>query len=209
MFTPNNDRGFRALARWHEVERHLKAEQQKWIEDLLTLGAKAIHPDDGWVNAARSTVTFVYPQFCDKNLRSGDLVVLGSAGYRHRWVKLIEKLDNPLLSDAWRFEITQAPVASVPHEYQDWLEDLRRRGVVAVVPKDGWYMPGINSLVVVNPYFDDGVSEGCVVTVGFPEESIYVRLTQKLEGFPGYPYFGCKVTDALVDGHFTSKRHHP
>lgn len=71
---------------------HEEAERQ-WIADLRSIGIKAAHPDDGWVDRKRAKrhdfVRFAYPQFND-GVQEGDRIALGWPD-RYR-VRIVQKV---------------------------------------------------------------------------------------------------------------------
>ena len=72
---------------WKE---HYK-KQDSWIIFLRReLGAKAAHPDDGWVNRDKNIVSFAYPHF-DDHPEVGDIIALGQY-YEYRLVRVTEKI---------------------------------------------------------------------------------------------------------------------
>lgn len=85
----------------------MEREQDEWIAALRSVGVKAAHPDDGWVNRKDNLVQFVYPQFND-DAKAGDLVALGwprwgSKKPQHRIVRLVE-FHQGSFSGSWKFE---------------------------------------------------------------------------------------------------------
>lgn len=79
---------------WIGIGNQMREEQDRWIAGLRTMGVKAAHPDDGWVDRKKADrhdfVQFVYPQF-DDGVSQGDLIALGWPGqFRVRKVIRIE-----------------------------------------------------------------------------------------------------------------------
>jgi hypothetical protein len=78
-----------------QVDRDMEREKQEWIAQLRSIGIKAAHPDDGWVNRKKSEhhdfVQFCYPQFND-GVQAGDKIALGWPDkYRVRTVQRVIK----------------------------------------------------------------------------------------------------------------------
>lgn len=66
-------------AHWGRIIEEGRQAELGWIKLLRLLGFKASHPNDGWVDRERKTISFCYPQFND-GARGGDLVMLGMSG---------------------------------------------------------------------------------------------------------------------------------
>lgn len=93
---------------WRRVCDDLERAHRAWIARLRAEGVKAAHPDDGWVDRIRSTVTLSFPDFND-GAATGDLVALGSHDH-HRLVRIVEVLPPSWMMDCerWRFvELTR------------------------------------------------------------------------------------------------------
>jgi hypothetical protein len=69
------------------------AAEREWIDRLREMGAKAAHPDDGWVNRHERKVHLAYPQF-DDGLAVGDLLALGWPWRTTRLVRVVSTSDN-------------------------------------------------------------------------------------------------------------------
>lgn len=89
----------------------MEQEQEVWIASLRAAGVKAAHPDDGWVNREKNTVSLVYPQF-DDGATHGDLIALGRPQWgdkkpRHRIVRLHSYYKARFMGvGTWEFEPT-------------------------------------------------------------------------------------------------------
>lgn len=87
-------RGVRSVVElWKKIGDDMRTEEQKWIADLRSIGIKAAHPDDGWIERKKSEhhdfVQFCYPQF-DDGVAVGDKIALGWPDrYRVRVVQRI------------------------------------------------------------------------------------------------------------------------
>lgn len=95
---------------WNQVIDEGKAQEIKWISQLRQAGYKAAHPNDGWVDRKRNTITFCYPQFND-GYKVDDLVMLGWASEPHKNVpiKLTSHRQTIFGAEEWFFEpATQA-----------------------------------------------------------------------------------------------------
>lgn len=79
------------VALWHQVNTSHNAARTTWITALRSIGIKACHPDDGWVDRSHpyhDWVTFCYPQF-DDGVKVGDMIALGWPD-RYRVRRVIE-----------------------------------------------------------------------------------------------------------------------
>lgn len=75
------------------IDRNMSEQRRLWIEQIREAGAKASHPDDGWVDRTNNIVQFAYPHFND-DPQVGDMIVLGSPPHsdkiQHRFVRVTE-----------------------------------------------------------------------------------------------------------------------
>lgn len=86
-----------------QVATDMEQSQAEWIAQLRAEGVKAAHPDDGWIDREKNTVTFCYPQFND-GAGAGELVALGWYD-RHRLVRLVRPVRQWFGgSPTWEFE---------------------------------------------------------------------------------------------------------
>lgn len=97
------------VALWRKIGNDMRSEQQKWIADLRSIGIKAAHPDDGWVDRKKAEhhdfVQFVYPQF-DDGVAVGDKIALGWPDrYRVRTVQRIH--DGGLIFKTKRYQVVK------------------------------------------------------------------------------------------------------
>ena len=69
------------------------SDERAWITRLREQGAKAAHPDDGWVDRERNRIHLTYPQF-DDGVRVGDLLALGWPTGPTRMVRVVDTSDN-------------------------------------------------------------------------------------------------------------------
>ncbi|MGA0608887.1 hypothetical protein [Caldimonas sp. KR1-144] len=83
-----------------EVARQMEREEQEWIASMRAQGAKASHPNDGWVNREERSLILCYPQF-DDGADVGDLVALGDPWGKAWLVQLGKKIG----SREWEFEM--------------------------------------------------------------------------------------------------------
>ena len=90
------------VQRWNDGCRQSHRDELEWIEKLRSLGVKAAHPDDGWVNRERDSVHFCYPQFND-GVSEGDLIALGWHFDKARIVKVVrvDKMGSLTSRDSW------------------------------------------------------------------------------------------------------------
>lgn len=73
-YSPAGERFLRALL---DEERADAQRQREWRRELAERGIIVAHPDDGWVDRERDTVTFCYPSMQVRTPQPGDLVALG------------------------------------------------------------------------------------------------------------------------------------
>ena len=64
---------------WKEAERQHARRETAWHAILRAQGIALVHPDDGWVNRARHTVSFAYPTILNGPPAVGALVALGDS----------------------------------------------------------------------------------------------------------------------------------
>lgn len=70
-----------------------------------------------------------------------------------------------------------------------WIARLRRHGVKAAHPDDGWVDRASNSLQFVYPQFNDGARVGDIVALGWPDRYRIVMLTGFRRGSFGGEYW--------------------
>lgn len=95
-----------ALQIWESHAARTASAQSRATAHLLALGVKMEHPDDGWVNREKNTITPCYPRF-DLNPAVGDLIALGWPWTGYRIVRCI-RIGETLLtrSPVYHFEDT-------------------------------------------------------------------------------------------------------
>lgn len=64
----------------------------------------------------------------------------------------------------------------------DWIADLRRRGVKAAHPDDGWVDREANTVHFAYPQFNDGVKVGDKIALGWPDKYRIVTVTNEVTG---------------------------
>jgi hypothetical protein len=83
---------------FEEITIKQNIETQQWINFLISLGVKAAHPDDGWVNREKNSIKFAYPHF-NNNPKVGDVICLGWANHnKNRLVRVIKYPITGILS---------------------------------------------------------------------------------------------------------------
>lgn len=60
----------------------------KRILYLRSIGVKALHPDDGWVDRKNNIVQLTYPRFRERYISVGDKIALGQDTGRYRIVRV-------------------------------------------------------------------------------------------------------------------------
>lgn len=75
-----------AVALWESICNDQASEQVKATALLKARGVKLEHPDDGWVNRERNSITPSYPRF-DERPAVGDLIALGWPWQGYRLVR--------------------------------------------------------------------------------------------------------------------------
>ena len=91
----NDDVGLRFAEGFAQRMREYHEREREWVREMQEAGVKAAHPDDGWVDRARNTVHFCYPQF-DFGPTVGDRIVLGGHD-KHRIVRVTAVNRRPSL----------------------------------------------------------------------------------------------------------------
>lgn len=88
----SNDPSFINL--WNDITRRQRAEREMWARDMVSMGAKVVMADDGWVKRDRNELTV--PDYADVRgaLVRFDLVALGGPG-EWRLVRIDGHRDNP------------------------------------------------------------------------------------------------------------------
>lgn len=61
---------------------------------------------------------------------------------------------------------------------QQWIADLRAKGVKAAQPDDGWVDRNENSVKFAYPQFNDGVQVGDTIALGWHDRSRLVKVTR-------------------------------
>lgn len=91
------------IERWNmaSYERDIKLNIRNRY--LRSIGIKAFHPDDGWVDRERNSVILAYPYFEDKNIKVGDKIALGFSDSSYRVVRVI-KIRHGFCSNAFYFK---------------------------------------------------------------------------------------------------------
>ena len=96
QFVRNNVTGnIDTVADWHSLCTQKEKREDDWLVSLQSIGMKAVHPDDGWVDRYSSTdfdyVCLQFPYFSD-DPQPGDLIALGGPDqYRVRRVLAVEE----------------------------------------------------------------------------------------------------------------------
>lgn len=73
-----------------DIDRQFQNSEAEWVKSMRALGAKAGHPDDGWVRRnpdGSGKVHLEYPRFND-GLGEGDLLALGAHYGKTRIVRV-------------------------------------------------------------------------------------------------------------------------
>lgn len=70
-----------------------------------------------------------------------------------------------------------------------WIATLRSQGVKAAHPDDGWVNRDASKVLLQYPQFNDGLSAGDTLALGWPEEYRLVRVTRRAQGLMGLVYF--------------------
>ena len=89
--------------RFEDITLKQEIETAQWVKFLQSLGVKAAHPDDGWVNREENYVQLVYPQFNDSP-KVGDIICLGqSFNNKNRLVRVTKKPITGILSKTRKY----------------------------------------------------------------------------------------------------------
>jgi hypothetical protein len=80
-----------------------------WIKSLKERGVTMAHPDDGWVDRSKDTISPCYPYF-DNGVYVGSVIALGNPE-NYRLVRVIAKTHKVLISDwyVYAFEEIKPP----------------------------------------------------------------------------------------------------
>jgi len=132
---------------WRDACNKQIEDERIWVKNLRSAGIKAAHPNDGWVDRDKNTITLMYPQFND-NAGVGSLIMLGWPGDsiydKGILIRLIKKIDNTLgRVPKWRFNYVYG-------KYKTKREWLNKHGAAARTI--GWFMYG-------GKYFDSVIPD--------------------------------------------------
>lgn len=87
--------GAEFVDRWRQSCNEGEQRESRWVAGLRSMGIKAAHPDDGWVDREKNSVNFCYPQFND-GVKEGDQIALG---WPERWrVVTVREIKHRCLS---------------------------------------------------------------------------------------------------------------
>ena len=78
------------------------AAKENWVRHLRSIGVKAAHQDEGWVDREHNEISFTYPDFYD-DPGVGDVVALGWPD-KHRIVVLTSKRTSLMGIVWWSFK---------------------------------------------------------------------------------------------------------
>ena len=76
-----------------------------------------------------------------------------------------------------------------------WVRHLRRVGVKAAHPDDGWVDREANTVTFSCPQFNDNPHVGDLIALGRPEDWRLVRVTKVRDGIVGMRYYTFEDTD--------------
>ena len=105
-------------------------------------------------------------------------------------------MSNRVQYDGWTAEINSscppemaAFIRNQPHrlatEKAEWIADLRRRGVKAAHPDDGWVDREAGTIHLCYPLFNDGLSVGDLLALGYPgNKTRIVRVVEAIMASP-------------------------
>lgn len=96
--------------------------------------------------------------------------------------------DHIRTSDPGLMSLARSVDREMADERTAWIAELRAKGVKAAHPDDGWVDREASVLTLVYPQFNDGVSPGDLVALGWPPGSFkcktrLVRLTMSARRF--------------------------
>lgn len=90
----SNDGSF--VANWNATGQRQRIEREHWCRDMRTIGARAVAPDDGWIDRQRNELSIADYADVRSVLRQGDLVALGGPG-KWRLVRVDSYRQNPFI----------------------------------------------------------------------------------------------------------------
>ena len=101
--------------------------------NLISMGVKAYHCNDGWVNRERHRITFIY-EWCktpwfywydeDKPLEVWDIILLWDIGHGGRFAIITEKIDLCNDSGTFGYELLDGTIDGSDWEYRDEYSEI-------------------------------------------------------------------------------------
>lgn len=89
----------------------------------------------------------------------------------------------PLASGEPRLVARWAEICTKAQRQEDeWIEQLRSKGVKAAHPDDGWVDRVNNTIHFAYPQFDDGAGAGDKIALGWPDEYRIVTIIGEANG---------------------------
>lgn len=122
------------------VQRDFEENNNLFHLKLMSMGVKAYHCNDGWVNRERHRITFIYdmcktPWFYwydeDEPLEVGDIILLWNSGDGGRFARITEKIDLCNDSGTFGYELLDGTIDGSDWEYRDEYSEIieqRKRG---------------------------------------------------------------------------------
>lgn len=86
-------------------------------------------------------------------------------------------------------EVFARVVRKQEEDMDSFIRHLRAKGIAAAHPDDGWVNREANELVMQYPWFNNGISKGSIIALGWPEKWRTVRITGKRTNVFGMTYW--------------------
>lgn len=88
---------------WNKIVAERERKTKEFCNYLISVGVKALHPDDGWVDRKKNTVFLSYPSF-KLDIAVGDKIALGNYE-KYRIVEVVEIIPYTIcLGESNRFK---------------------------------------------------------------------------------------------------------
>jgi hypothetical protein len=86
----------RGVSAWNDAKKRADDNLAAMWREACKMGAKAFHPDDGWVDRKNGTLRLQYPFVRLPNIKAGDLIAVTDY-VSYKMVKVVETSSDPNL----------------------------------------------------------------------------------------------------------------
>jgi hypothetical protein len=86
----------RGVSAWNDAKKRADDNLAAMWREAYKMGAKAFHPDDGWVDRKNGTLRLQYPFVRLPNIKAGDLIAVTDY-VSYKMVKVVETSSDPNL----------------------------------------------------------------------------------------------------------------